>query len=376
MVQLDSPPALLAVDRAMARRLGVKGGELWTRPSPGLDVDPLEGPTEVHLAVTARCPASCKGCYADAKREGEHPTFAELRARIDAIADLGAFSVAFGGGEALLRLDLAELAAHARRRGLVPTMTTSGIGLTPSRALELRGFAQVNVSYDGPGEVYADVRGFDGAPVAERAMVALRDAEVPFGVNVVLTRRSYPTLEATCARAIELGAREVQLLRFKPAGRGRLDYLAQRLDEEQAAGFGRRLRALSSTLPIGFRIDCALVPFLADGSLAPTELVRFGVMGCEAGRSLLAVKADGASGPCSFWERGGEPASSAWSRDPTLVRFREHRAAPGEPCASCAYRPACRGGCRIVSAHLLDDPYAPDPECPRVRAHAAEARDA
>lgn len=368
MVALERPPALVAVDRAMARRLGADGGALWEGADPGLDVDPLTAPNEVHLAVTERCPAGCKGCYADAKPQGHHPSTDALVARLEELARQGVFSVAFGGGEALIRDDLPELARAARAAGLTPTLTTSGIGLSPKRARALTDFEQINVSYDGVGDTYASVRGYQGAPQAERAMGALREAGVPFGVNVVLTRASFPRVPETAARAVALGAREIQLLRFKPAGRGRLDYLAQRLSEPQIARFPATLRALSERFDVGVRIDCALVPFLG-GDAREEDLVRFGVMGCEAGRSLLAVKANGASSPCSFWEGAGEPAERAWERDPTVARFRDYRRALPEPCASCPVRRACRGGCRIVAAHVGGQPFAPDPECPRVRAH-------
>lgn len=367
MVAWDRPPALIAVDRALARQLGVSGGPLWEEDDPGLDVDALTAPNEVHLAVTDRCPAGCKGCYADAQPKGHHPTTGELVTRLRALAAQGVFHVAFGGGEALLRDDLAELARAAREAGLTPTMTTSGLGLTPDRARELAGFEQVNVSYDGLGKTYAAVRGYDGATRAERAMRTLRRAGVPFGVNVVLTSTSFSRLSETAARALSLGAREIQLLRFKPAGRGRLDYLAQRLTEAQIEQFPRVLRELSQRLDIAVRVDCALVPFL--GPVSADDLVRFGVMGCEAGRSLLAVKADGRSSPCSFWEAGGTPVSRAWDHDPTVARFRRHGREPGEPCASCPVRRACRGGCRIVASFIDGEPFGPDPECPRVRAH-------
>ncbi|MCB9596573.1 MAG: radical SAM protein, partial [Sandaracinaceae bacterium] len=123
IVALEAPHALISVDRWLARRVGVVGGALWDAPSRGLDVDPLTGPTEVHLAVTDRCSAGCRSCYADATPAGHEPSTTELLERLDAIADQGAFYVAFGGGEALLRADLEALAAHARDRGLIPTMT-------------------------------------------------------------------------------------------------------------------------------------------------------------------------------------------------------------------------------------------------------------
>lgn len=372
IVALDAPHALVSVDRVLAKRLGVIGGALWEGRDRGLDVDPLTGPTEVHLAVTDRCSAGCTSCYADATPAGHAPSTAELLERLDAIADLGAFYVAFGGGEALTRDDLPVLAAHARRRGLAPTMTTSGLGLTVERARTLRDFAQVNVSHDGVGASYEAVRGYDGARHAEAAMEALGAAGIAWGANVVLTRASFDAVAPTAARIEALGGRELQLLRLKPSGRGRLDYLEKRLAPAQIARFPALLASLSRERALGVRIDCALVPFLvADDALAPEALERFGVMGCEAGRSLLAAGADGRSMPCSFWRAPGAPLEDAWRDDATLERFRAHRAALPEPCASCRFHTACRGGCRIVAAHVEGEPFAPDPECPRVAAARA-----
>lgn len=370
IVRTEDPPALVSVDRVLARRLGVDGEALWREPDRGLDVDPLSGPTEVHLAVTDRCSAGCTHCYADATPDGAAPTTRELLDRLDAIAATGAFYVAFGGGEALTRDDLPALAAHARRRGLVPTMTTSGLGLTVERARALGDFAQVNVSHDGVGATYEAVRGYDGARHAEAAMRALAEAGVPFGGNLVLTRASFEALEATAAHLDALGARELQLLRLKPAGRGRLDYLAARLTADQVARVPATLSRLARERRLGVRVDCALVPFLAaDDTLAAADLVRFGVMGCEAGRSLLAVDSAGSSMPCSFFREAGLPVEQAWRDDPALARFRAYRGAPAEPCRSCRFGAACRGGCRIVAAHVGGEPFAPDPECPRVRSY-------
>ena len=373
IVAVSEPAALVSVDRALARRLGVDGGALWEGAARD---DVLTGPTEAHVAATERCPAGCSGCYVDAKPDGHEPAFDELCARLDALAELGVFRIAFGGGEAALRDDVHELAAHARARGMVPTLTTSGLGLTPARAARFRAFAQVNVSWDGEAPVYRAVRGWDGAPAAERAIRMLREAGVDVGVNTVLTRASFPHVEAIAERVEAMEACEIQLLRFKPSGRGRLDYLAQRLSAEQIAALPATLRRMSETRRIAVRVDCAMVPFLAsDGSVRPEDLVRFGVSGCEAGRSLLTVDAHGVARPCSFWEGDASStlADDPWAHDETLARFRAHAAAPPTPCAGCEYRPACRGGCRIVAAHLTGDPWSPDPECPRVRDQRARS---
>lgn len=376
MLELEEPPALVAVDRALARRLGVDGEELWFAPSPGLDVAALVAPTEVHVSVTERCPAGCKGCYADARPDGFEPTFEELCERLRRLARDGVFRVAFGGGEASLRPDLPEIGAYAKELGLIPTVTTSGLGVTEARAEAFRVFAQVNVSLDGPAGVYEEVRGYSGTEVAERAARALVAAGVLVGINTVLTRHTMPELDAVAARALELGAGELQLLRFKPSGRGGLDYLAVRPTWQQIAELPATLRRLSEHEGLAVRVDCAMVPWVAaDPDVDLEALRRFGVMGCEAGRSLMTTKADGAVGPCSFWGEAGtvrlDDDADVWRTAPVLERFRRYAADPPEPCASCPVRQACRGGCRIVAQHIGGDAFAPDPECPRVRAHEA-----
>ena len=366
----EGPAAIVAVDRALARRVGVDGGAAWSGAEPPPEsLARLSAPTEVHLSVTERCPVGCRGCYADAAPGGHEPSFAQLEERLGAIAAAGVFSVAFGGGEAMLREDLPRLAALARRLGLVPTVTTSGVGLDAARARTLGDFAQVNVSHDGVGGAYRQVRGVAGEGLAERAMGCLREAGVPFGGNLAVHRDNFEAIEETAARLEALGAVELQLVRWKPSGRARLDYLASRCTEAQVDQLPALLRRLSLRR-LAIRIDCALVPLLSgDPDLCPADLVRFGVLGCEAGRSLLAMRADGAVAGCSFWREeapaprpGGELGWDA----PALERFRALHARLPEPCASCALRPACRGGCRVVAAHA-GDPAAPDPECPRVR---------
>jgi len=384
-VRLESMPAIVALDREGVRALGLDGGEAWRREARAEETAP---PIEVHVAVTSRCAAGCEGCYLDARPDGAEPPRADLEATFDALAAAGVLTVAFGGGEPTLRDDLGDLADAARARGLVPVVTTSGLGLGDKKLERLRAFAQVNVSYDGPGSAYASVRGFDGADAAESAIARLAAAGVSVGVNVVLTRDTFASVRETVRRAASLGAREVQLLRYKPAGRasGSLDYLAKRLTPEQGASLGALLRDLSREHEgrVRVRIDCALVPFLsADPEIAsrPDDLRFWGVFGCEAGDRLGATRIDGRVAPCSFAPPTALDARAlarGWADEPGLEAFRAWPRAPAEPCASCALRAICKGGCKIVS-RFMDGPstdgasLGPDPECPRVRAHRAGA---
>ncbi len=374
-VKLESTAAVVAIDREGVRALGLDGGNAWEGAAH------TSMPIEVHLAVTARCGAGCKGCYLDARPDGVEPDRPFLESSLDALRDAGVFTVAFGGGEPTTRDDIAELADAARSRGLTPVLTTSGLGLSEARMDRLRSFEQVNVSYDGGSQAYRDVRGFDGAPAAERAIEKLAAAGVRVGVNVVLTRQSFPYLEQTLVRARGLGASEGQLLRYKPAGRAAsIDYLATRLTSEQRREFAPTLRRLSRVLcaegDFSVRIDCALTPFLStDQEIMgePSRLARFGVFGCEAGASLAAVTVGGEVAPCSFAPATGLRAvdlPAGYATDTELERWRAYVEDPPEPCASCAIRRVCKGGCKVVSS-FVSGIHGPDPECPRVESYRA-----
>jgi len=377
-VRLDDA-TLVAVDDRLADRLGVPHG---------IATGTATRPLELHVAVTSRCPAPCTGCYLDARPDGHEPAFEVLVARLAEASAAGVSTVAFGGGEPLTRRDLGRLAAEARRLGLVPVMTTSGLGLTAERAVELRAFAQINVSHDGVGGAYEAVRGFDAAAHAERAIALLVAAGIPVGVNVVLTRASFPQLAATAACAVELGAGEIQLLRYKPAGRADdAGYVERRLDPEQVRALWPAIEALCFSSRLRVRIDCAMVPLLSEALLeavpdAPRALAALGVFGCEAARHLGALTVNGDAAACSFFSlmpsaplalrRSSRSLGSIWDGDADLnglAGLRAYHAAPPEPCRSCALFPVCRGGCQVVSRR--GGSFAPDPECPRVMRAAA-----
>src|SRR5262245_58869652 len=71
IAQLVRPRALVFVDRAFARGLGLEGGALWDDDDDGrVGPRPLSAPLEAHLQLTNRCDAGCQGCYTAATPGG------------------------------------------------------------------------------------------------------------------------------------------------------------------------------------------------------------------------------------------------------------------------------------------------------------------
>jgi MoaA/NifB/PqqE/SkfB family radical SAM enzyme len=300
-IALDEPPTLVWTDRAMARELGVEGGALWAGDDDADLTATLVAPTEVHVMTTNRCPAGCPGCYTSAVPESDDLVTSSWTRALDRLAEMGVFHVALGGGESLLREDLFALAEHARRRGLVPNLTTSGLGLTEEKAAACRVFGQVNVSLDGVGEVYRASRGYDGARVALRAMERLIAAGVPTGINFVVSRVTWDAMASTVAAVAEMGGNEVEFLRFKPAGRGADVYDDYALSEAQARSVLPKLLRLQAQYPtVHMKIDCSFVPFVCAANPDLGVLEQFGIYGCEAGHALSAIDANGIARPCSF----------------------------------------------------------------------------
>ena len=238
----------------------------------------------------------------DATPDGEALSEADAKAALERLAELKVFHVALGGGEAVDLPYLIAIARHARSLGITPNLTTSGLSVDEGFAREApRVFGQINVSLDGLADDYHASRGFDGFAPALRGLLRLRAHGANVGINCVVSRANADKLGPLVALARRLRLNEVELLRFKPAGRGSHDFAARDLTPEQA----RRIypRALWFTLRYRMRIklDCSFAPMIF--AHAPPRAVAefFGVQGdCVGGDVLASVMPDGQWKGCSF----------------------------------------------------------------------------
>jgi radical SAM protein with 4Fe4S-binding SPASM domain len=383
ILQLAVPRALVFVDRDFARRaIAVDDPAIWADAEPAIGEQPLSAPLEAHLQLTNRCDAGCRGCYTGASPDGAPGEWglAEWMRAIDELADAGVFHVALGGGESAVLPWLGELADHARRRGIIPNLTTSGLASLDHLLAICDRFGQINVSLDGLGPTYARVRGFDGFARADAAIRALRRARREVGINVVVTRENFAELDGLFAYAAEQRLSEVELLRFKPSGRGARAYDELRCTDAQHRALLPAILAAARRHAVRVKVDCSYTPMLAHHRPGRALLAELAVYGCTGGDFLVGAKPGGQLTACSF----AAPPPALDGARPRITELRTYWEAPGafgafrawraarEPCASCDYHALCRGGCKVVSAHVAGDPSAPDPECPRVVDHDAD----
>jgi len=128
---------------------------------------PISGTIE----VTRRCPLNCVHCYNRLPVGDKEPYLRELtydeHCRIlDEIADAGCFWLLYTGGEIFVRKDFPEIYTYSKRKGLLITLFTNGVLITPDIAdflVEWRPFAIEISLYGLTKETYERVTGVPGS---------------------------------------------------------------------------------------------------------------------------------------------------------------------------------------------------------------------
>ena len=113
-------------------------------------------PLLVQIVPIRKCNIDCGYCNEYDKVSPPVPT-AEMRRRIDKLADLGTSVVAFSGGEPMLHPDLDDLIRHIRARGMMAGLITNGYFLVPKRIQALNDagldFLQISIDNIEPDDV-------------------------------------------------------------------------------------------------------------------------------------------------------------------------------------------------------------------------------
>jgi MoaA/NifB/PqqE/SkfB family radical SAM enzyme len=214
-------------------------------------------------------------------------TFRELDTRqakkvVDELADFGVRALGITGGEPLIRRDLEEIAAHAKRRGLIVGVNTNGTLLTPKRAISISNvFDTVFVSLDGFEKTHDEIRGERGT--FREALAGLKNLgavkrDCTVGVNFVLNKMNYKEFIPFCNWIRNLG---VLVTFFPVAGEDNFiaDYSIPRSEVDDFVCNVLREKATNPFLgPSGKVIE--LLPKFVKG-----EMPRI----CDAGRLYLGV---------------------------------------------------------------------------------------
>jgi pyrroloquinoline quinone biosynthesis protein E len=324
-------------------------------------------PYSLLAELTYRCPLACPYCSNPLKLrldEKELDTRTWKRVLSEA-ADLGVIQVHFSGGEPLVRQDLSELVAHARRQTLYTHLITSGMGADERRLTQLREAGldalQISLQDSRPGEN----DWLAGAPSFEqkrRAVETARRLDFPVTLNVVMHRHNLDAIEEIVELAVAWDVDRLELAHVQYTGwafRNRAALLPRSEQVERAAQTVARAREWLGNRPEILHV-------------LPDYFQQFPKACLNGwGRVFLTVAPDGVVLPCQsareitgleFPSARDASLSEIWFDAPVFQRFRGTGWMP-EPCRSCERREIDFGGCRCQAFLLSGDAAATDPVC-------------
>jgi len=356
-------------------------------------------PVQVHapfLVVwnfTYKCNLKCKHCYSESGNVSKSELSTEEALKVvDQLADFGVTSLAFSGGEPLMRKDFFEVARHAVDVGLYVSLATNGTLLNPENVRKLKeiGVHYVEVSLDGADAKTHDFfRGKTGA--FNQTLQGLKNClskDICTCVAVTATKNNLTEIPAVLEMAENMGIDRFTLFNFIPTGRGKeiieadpspqereklLCYLNKQLSEDHEI-------AILSTTPQLARVALMtqspsqkdLIMPLAHMEAAKISkralaLADF-IGGCGAGRFYCAISPEGNVQPCVFMplvvgNLKTEKLEDIWLNSPIFIDLRDRDKLKGR-CGKCEFKFVC-GGCRARAYAYHDDYLMSDPGCIR-----------
>jgi pyrroloquinoline quinone biosynthesis protein E len=328
--------------------------------------------------LTYRCPLRCPYCsnptsYPPAA--AELPT-ADWQRVLEEAGQLGIVHALFTGGEPLLRTDLEDLVATARRAGLYTNLITSAAGLTPGRARTLKdaGLDSVQISLQADQKELADlIAGTDAHEKKLAATKLVRELGWPLTINVVLHRSNIGRLPEIIALAESVGAMRLELASTQFYGwafRNR-DLLLPTREQVSEAGkvvtaeVEKRAHAAG-----GMQIVYVVPDYFGD---RPKPCMN------GWGQRYMVINPSGDALPCGaatvipdlhFDNVRQRDLGSIWRSSEAFNRFRGLEWME-EPCRSCERRTIDFGGCRCQAAQLAGSPTRTDPACALAPDHSA-----
>jgi AdoMet-dependent heme synthase len=292
-----------------------------------------------------------------------------LEALLVELGAAGVKSVAFSGGEPLLRKDLADLIRHGRSANIEHFgLVTNGYLVDRSRARELvaAGLGNVQVSVDGVDAAdHALVRGCEPCDFyrALRAVRVFLDEGITVDVACLLTPRNLQRAPEMAMFCEALGVRALRYCTFVPTGRGADPEVARShaLDPEKAdwfLGFMRHMNGQPGAR-LELHIDHGIGPWFESGEFE-----------CVAGKNVAYLSAEGDLYPCPCLLFETFKVGSVLSTPvgellaaPAMANVRQmSRSEIRGACAACSNL-ACSGGCRGGAFAATGDVRGPVSYC-------------
>jgi radical SAM protein with 4Fe4S-binding SPASM domain len=356
------------------RRLPVVGSLPEARTRAILPLAPGEAP-QPRIAVwelTLACDQACMHCGPRAGRaRPDELTTEECLRLVAELAEAGVGEVALIGGEAYLRNDFIAIIRAVREHRMTCILTTGGYNLTQARAEAMveAGISSVSVSIDGLEATHDRLRNRPQSWVrAMRALRLAREAGAKVAINTqinALTWRELPQLlELVAPEGIHGWQIQTTVAHGNAADHPEILIQPYAYLElfDLLADLSRRCDVL------GVRLMAAnTLGYFGphDHALRKHQNRHGHYLGCQAGRSTVAIESNGDIKTCPSlgggrnvggnWREHG--FARIWAAAPQMQYTRQRtRDDLWGYCRDCYYADVCMGGCTSVSEPLLGRP--------------------
>ncbi|MBN2589438.1 MAG: radical SAM protein [Sedimentisphaerales bacterium] len=342
--------------------------------------------------TTIKCNLTCAHCRRIESDDTADRDITTIQAKdlIMQLSDLGKKQpmmpvLVFSGGEPLCREDLFDLISYAKSLNLIPALATNGTLIDSGIASRIKnsGVMRVSVSLDGAdAETHNKLRCMEGS--FERALEGinhLHENNVPFQINLTLTKHNAHQLKDVYKLAESLGAVALHIFVLVPVGCGlsleHTDMLTP-IEYEQKM---LEIYELEKLARLQVKVTCGphyerIVRQQGDSSNTQAGHGRGAKSrGCLAGLGVIFVGHQGDVFPCGYLPVNcgnilQDKLEDIWYNNKDLARMRDSNNLEGK-CGICGYRHIC-GGCRGRAYAATGNYMAQEPFCAYVPPEAVK----
>lgn len=296
-----------------------------------------DGPELIDLSITSYCQRGCTFCYRQANSNVyTHLSFEDVCSVVDQAADCGTLQIALGGGNPNQHPCFVEILRLIREKGIVPTYTTNGGGLTDE---VLRATAK-----------YCGAMAVSVYPPFDEAYYGQLISQITsYGIKVnlhAIIREDYLDLWTQWLKEPPLFLEKVNaiiFLNYKPIGKDGDSLLPRDMEKVE-----RFFRAVNDCHAVKIGFDSCSMSGIVKWMNVQKELVE----PCEAARFSTFISEDMKMYPCSFLVENGYYGDlrrfsliDIWQKNEFFYQFRDNTL-PGR-CVGCQHADVCKGGCRL-----------------------------
>lgn len=322
--------------------------------------------------LTYKCPLQCPYCSNPveiAKYQNELSTEDWFRVMRQA-REMGATQLGFSGGEPLIRRDLEELIAEARRLGYYTNLITSGVGMDEDRvkAFKDAGLDHIQISFQASNEelnnYIAGTRSFSHKYEMARIV---KKYEYPMVLNIVLHRKNIDQIEDILNMCDDLDGDYVELASTQYYGWSRINIDELLPTKEQLDHAWKVAQEYKEKLKDRMKVIYVIPDYY---ETRPKACMN------GWGSVFLTIAPDGTALPChaahqlpiEFPNVRDWSISDLWYESEGFNVFRGFDWMK-EPCRSCPEKTRDFGGCRCQAFMLTGDARNADPVCDKSPYH-------